>query len=510
MFVSSLTLAHLLHIWLHYGLSFSLIDMFLFLHVRQLVVGLFRNLVAVRNYSRALWELNARFPDATPAELERLNDDVCSICRDSMERAKKLPCGHCFHKTCIQQWIEHASFCPTCRGPLLPRGAAAPPPTAPIPPAQQQRGGAAAAGGVAGGGAGLLDAQHLALAQLRQMHNAGQPGIAGGQAPANRGYEGYPGNYAQSIHAVGLRHRPIAAGSGAFAAASPSSILGMQPPPADRGFSVQPGAAAVPSPANAAAGAAVAAAAGGPAVQQLFRFDSRNVSSWLPQFQFEVQSIHEQMQPQQQPQPPQQQQQPSALAVQNVPVGSGTDDESYRAALIQFELDRAAALEQEAAAAASTSAASSSSSTSTDGEAKETDPAATTASSSTSAPLSLRDRIYLATQRRLEGEQAAAASRDATPSAATSPLHATTAAASSPSSASSTSAASSMLPPSTPAAAGSMHRLPSVTSSPPLLSQAEADANLARQLQHEEDLLAAEERQRRNGASAFASFFRAL
>lgn len=509
MFVSTLTLAHLIHIWVHYGLSFSLIDMFLFLHVRQLVVSLWRNVIAMRNYSRALWELNERFPDATPAELERLNDDVCSICRDSMERAKRLPCGHCFHKTCIQQWIEHASFCPTCRGPLLPRGAAPPPNQgAGAQPAQQPRGvgvggGAAAAGGVAGGGAGLLDAQQLALAQLRQLHQAvgagGQAGIAVGPAPSNRGYEGYPGNYSQSIHAVGLRHRPnAAAGAGAFAAASPSSILGMQPPPADRGFSVPPGAAAVPSPANVAAGGA-AVAAGGPAVQQLFRFDSRNVSSWLPQFQFEVQSIGQQTQQQQQPQP-------STLAVPNVPVGSGTDDESYRAALIQFELDRAAALEQEAAAGAASTSATSSSSVIADGESKETGAFSASTASSTSAPLSLRDRIYLATQRRLEGEQAA--SRDTTPSAVTSPSHAVP---SSPSS--SAAASSSMLPPSTPADASSsssLHRLPSVTTSPPLLSQAEADANLARQLQHEEDLLAAEERQRRNGASAFANFFRAL
>ena len=98
MSVQVTTLAHLVHIWTCYGLSFSLIDLFLFLHVRQLLVGVWRNLVAMRNYSRALWELNARFPDASPEELQRQQDDVCSICRDSMEQAKKLPCGHLFHR----------------------------------------------------------------------------------------------------------------------------------------------------------------------------------------------------------------------------------------------------------------------------------------------------------------------------------------------------------------------------------------------------------------------------
>lgn len=102
MSVQVTTLAHLVHIWTCYGLSFSLIDLFLFLHVRQLLVGVWRNLVAMRNYSRALWELNARFPDASPDELQRQQDDVCSICRDSMEQAKKLPCGHLFHRVSAQ------------------------------------------------------------------------------------------------------------------------------------------------------------------------------------------------------------------------------------------------------------------------------------------------------------------------------------------------------------------------------------------------------------------------
>jgi hypothetical protein len=77
--VQVVTLVHLLHIWWHYGMSLSLLDLFLFLHVRQLFVGVWRNLQALRTYRRSVFELNARFPDASPEELERLNDDVCSI-----------------------------------------------------------------------------------------------------------------------------------------------------------------------------------------------------------------------------------------------------------------------------------------------------------------------------------------------------------------------------------------------------------------------------------------------
>jgi len=41
--------------------------------------------------------LVCRFAVATPEELLANNDD-CAICWDSMTSARKLPCGHLFHK----------------------------------------------------------------------------------------------------------------------------------------------------------------------------------------------------------------------------------------------------------------------------------------------------------------------------------------------------------------------------------------------------------------------------
>lgn len=41
--------------------------------------------------------LRCRFAVATPEELAANNDD-CAICWDSMQSARKLPCGHLFHK----------------------------------------------------------------------------------------------------------------------------------------------------------------------------------------------------------------------------------------------------------------------------------------------------------------------------------------------------------------------------------------------------------------------------
>ena len=43
------------------------------------------------------WVLMRRYPDVPPEELASL-EDVCAICHDKMEAAKKLPCSHIFHQ----------------------------------------------------------------------------------------------------------------------------------------------------------------------------------------------------------------------------------------------------------------------------------------------------------------------------------------------------------------------------------------------------------------------------
>lgn len=43
------------------------------------------------------------------------NSDNCAICWEKMEIARKLPCGHLFHNSCLQSWLEQDTSCPTCR-----------------------------------------------------------------------------------------------------------------------------------------------------------------------------------------------------------------------------------------------------------------------------------------------------------------------------------------------------------------------------------------------------------
>jgi hypothetical protein len=39
---------------------------------------------------------SARYPTATEEEVKQYAD-TCAICRDDMQSAKRLPCGHLFH-----------------------------------------------------------------------------------------------------------------------------------------------------------------------------------------------------------------------------------------------------------------------------------------------------------------------------------------------------------------------------------------------------------------------------
>ena len=88
-------------------------------------------------YRNATRDMNARYPDATAEELGREN--TCIICREEMrpwvqpgadaarpgrrvderQRAKKLPCGHILHFSCLRSWLERQQVCPTCRRPVL-------------------------------------------------------------------------------------------------------------------------------------------------------------------------------------------------------------------------------------------------------------------------------------------------------------------------------------------------------------------------------------------------------
>ncbi|XP_042294901.1 E3 ubiquitin-protein ligase synoviolin [Sceloporus undulatus] len=84
---------------------------------------------------RAIRNMNTLYPDATPEELQAM-DNVCIICREEMVTgAKRLPCNHIFHTSCLRSWFQRQQTCPTCRMDVL---RASLPTQSQTPPEQQE------------------------------------------------------------------------------------------------------------------------------------------------------------------------------------------------------------------------------------------------------------------------------------------------------------------------------------------------------------------------------------
>lgn len=49
----------------------------------------------------------------------------CLICQceyEPTETLRRLPCGHCFHQSCVDQWLSEKDVCPYCRKPITDAG----------------------------------------------------------------------------------------------------------------------------------------------------------------------------------------------------------------------------------------------------------------------------------------------------------------------------------------------------------------------------------------------------
>ena len=69
-----------------------------------------------------LAELETGFPAVYPWQKE-LGDvlrkvfttGTCPICFDEYESCVATPCGHCFHKDCVNVWLKANDYCPACK-----------------------------------------------------------------------------------------------------------------------------------------------------------------------------------------------------------------------------------------------------------------------------------------------------------------------------------------------------------------------------------------------------------
>ncbi|XP_036997424.2 E3 ubiquitin-protein ligase AMFR [Artibeus jamaicensis] len=110
----SLDLVHHVHMLLFGNIWLSMASLVIFMQLRYLFHEVQRRIRRHKNYLHVVGNMEARFAVATPEELAVNNDD-CAICWDSMQAARKLPCGHLFHNSCLRSWLEQDTSCPTCR-----------------------------------------------------------------------------------------------------------------------------------------------------------------------------------------------------------------------------------------------------------------------------------------------------------------------------------------------------------------------------------------------------------
>lgn len=120
-------LVHNLHMLVWSGVLLSMGSFILCMHIKSLYGELCKRWQRHKNFRSIMDSMDSKFLVATPEDL-RANDDHCAICWDTMETARKLPCGHLFHISCLRSWLEHDTSCPTCRlslGPTQPETPAA-------------------------------------------------------------------------------------------------------------------------------------------------------------------------------------------------------------------------------------------------------------------------------------------------------------------------------------------------------------------------------------------------
>ncbi|XP_068620240.1 E3 ubiquitin-protein ligase AMFR-like [Battus philenor] len=134
-------LAHVAHMVVHSNALVSMASLVLLMQLRHLVHALLARLRRHRLYTALAHHMSRNYPMASKEEVEK-NEDNCAICWEPMKEARKLPCAHLFHNSCLCRWVQQDASCPTCRRALAagagateaPQPARDPLPLSPLPP----------------------------------------------------------------------------------------------------------------------------------------------------------------------------------------------------------------------------------------------------------------------------------------------------------------------------------------------------------------------------------------
>jgi autocrine motility factor receptor len=107
-------LAHHIHMLLWSNIFLSMASLVIIMQLRYLANEIQRKIKKHRNYLWVLNHMEKNYQLATNDDLQH-NSDNCAICWEKMLTARKLPCSHLFHESCLQSWLEQDQSCPTCR-----------------------------------------------------------------------------------------------------------------------------------------------------------------------------------------------------------------------------------------------------------------------------------------------------------------------------------------------------------------------------------------------------------
>ncbi|XP_031618172.1 E3 ubiquitin-protein ligase AMFR-like [Contarinia nasturtii] len=107
-------LLHHIHMLIWSNIFLSMASLVIVMQLRYLIHEIQRKVKKHRNYLWVLNHMEKTYPLATAEDLSN-NSDNCAICWEKMDTARKLPCSHLFHNSCLQSWLEQDTSCPTCR-----------------------------------------------------------------------------------------------------------------------------------------------------------------------------------------------------------------------------------------------------------------------------------------------------------------------------------------------------------------------------------------------------------
>ena len=92
------------------------------MHVRFLLNELQKQRTKHLTYHRVISDMECKYPQVQTKgeclicwDTFRYMIGTCRACKKLLSTARRLPCGHCFHSSCLRQWLEQDASCPICR-----------------------------------------------------------------------------------------------------------------------------------------------------------------------------------------------------------------------------------------------------------------------------------------------------------------------------------------------------------------------------------------------------------